>query len=150
MFFFKLGNLFHPSRNIRRLLRDKSGVTLLETLVALAILSLVVVAFLSGLSTTSRATIISDEQATAESLAKSEIEHIKSQTYINFSVPGHGEYQSVTAPASYSIAATVSPINATTGQPLPAGQDNGIQKITVTINRNGSPVLTIEDYKVNR
>ena len=139
----------------KKLPGNESGVTLLETLVALAILGLVAVALLSGLTTAARATIIADEQATAESLARSEIEYVKSQDYIDYTDPGHLEYESVTPPDSYSIELTPTPIDPDTG--LAYGQtggifeqDDGIQKITVTVKRNNNPVLTVEDYKVDR
>jgi len=38
-------------------------------------------------------TLIADEQATAESLARSEIEYVKSQDYINYAESDHGEYE---------------------------------------------------------
>ena len=41
----------------------ESGTALLETLVALALLGFIAVAFLSGLNTTSKASIIADERA---------------------------------------------------------------------------------------
>ncbi len=70
-------------RVTKKLGGGESGVTLIETLVALAVLGLIAVVFLSGLATAARATLIADEQATAESLARSEIEYVKSQDYIN-------------------------------------------------------------------
>jgi len=148
--------LFNPRNNVRRLfgvakkLRgNESGVTLLETLVALAILGLVAVVFLSALTTAARATIIADEQATAESLVRSQMEYVKSQDYINYADPDHGEYGLVMAPAGsgYSVEVTVELLD-----PENDGldDDDGIQKITVTVNRNERLVLTVEDYKVDR
>ena len=149
--------MFNPRNNARRLfgvakkLRgNESGVTLLETLVALAILGLVAVAFLSALTTAARATIIADEQATAESLVRSQIEYVKSQDYIDYDDPGHLEYElleSEKIPTSYSVEVTVELLD-----PENDGldDDDGIQKITVTVNRNERLVLTIEDYKVDR
>ncbi len=143
-----------PFRKVTKKLRgNESGVSMLETLVALAILGLVAVVFLGGLTGVARATLISDEQATAESLARSEIELVKSQDYINYAVLDHEEYVGLElekVPASYSVEITAVPIDPDTGQPLPSGQDNDIQKIIVTVNRNDEPVLTVEDYKVNR
>ena len=66
-----------------RLLRRQQGIGLIETVVALALLGLIGVAFLNGLTTTSRAVMISQEKVAAESLAKSQVEHIKSQAYIS-------------------------------------------------------------------
>jgi len=129
---------------------NEAGVSLIETLIALAILGLISAAFLSGLFTTSKATFIADERATAESLARSELEYVKSQDYIDYAEPGHGSYELTTTPASYSADITAIPIDPSTGQPLPEDQDQGIQKITVTIEHNDKSVLTVEDYKVDR
>ena len=137
-------------RATKKLGGGESGVTLIETLVALAVLGLIAVVFLSGLATAARATLIADEQATAESLARSEIEYVKSQDYINYAEPDPGEYELITSPASYSLEITAEPINPDTGQPLSAGEDDGIQRITVTVNRGSKLLLTVEGYKVDR
>ena len=60
------------------MMADEKGTTLIETLVALAVLGLVAVAFLSGTATMSRATMINDRQETAQSLAQSQMEYVKS------------------------------------------------------------------------
>ena len=125
---------------IRKLKGNESGVALLETLVALAVLGLVAVAFLGGLSTAARGTLIADERATAESLAQSQMEYVKSQTYIDDPAPG--AYGEVSTPASYDFLGS-------TAEPLHE-PDDGIQKIKVTVNHNGNTVLTVEDYKVDR
>ena len=56
----------------------QSGLALIETLAGFAILSLVVLALLSGLMTSSKATMTAKDQAIAESLARSQLEYIKS------------------------------------------------------------------------
>ena len=126
------------------------GLTLIEVLIALAILSIIAVTFLSGLATASEASFIADERSTAQSLAQSQIEYVKSQSYINYADPEPGDYGLVAAPANYSIEIMAVPIDPNTGQPLPSGQDNGVQKITVTIRHQGQEVVTLEGYKVNR
>lgn len=134
----------------REVIADDRGVTFVETVVSIAILGLVAVAFLSGLATADRATAISERRVTAESLARSQVEHVKSQAYIDHSVPGHGEYQAVATPAGYGVGVATVPIDPSSGQPLPLGQDVGIQKVTVTVQHGGNTVLSIDDYKVAR
>jgi len=129
---------------------NERGLTLIETLMALAILGIIAVAFLSGLATTSKATFIVDERATAENLARSQMEYAKSQSYINYANPDHGNYGLIATPTGYSVHITVVPIDPDSGQPLPSGQDKGIQKITVTVKHGSKSVLTVEDYKVDR
>ncbi len=143
-------------RATKKLRGDETGVTLLETLVALALLSIIAVVFLGGLTTIATATLINNEQATAESLARSQMEYVKSQDYIYYADPDHGEYDGLaTPPVSYGIDFTAVPFNPDTGQPYEQTggifvEDAGIQKITVTVNHNGKLVLTVEDYKVER
>ena len=126
------------------------GASLIETLVALAILGIIAIAFLSGLATASEATAITDERGTAESLARSQMEYIKSQDYINYANPEHEDYALITTPDSYGMEITAVPIDSDTGQPLPSGEDEGLQKITVTIMHQLESVLTVEGYKADR
>ena len=60
----------------------ESGVTLIETVVALAILGIIAVAFLNGLTNASKAAFTADEQSTAESLAQSQKEWARTVTYV--------------------------------------------------------------------
>jgi len=54
-------------------MKSETGASLIETLVALALLGIVAVAFLSGLATATKATAITNQRATAESLVRCEI-----------------------------------------------------------------------------
>jgi len=130
---------------------NEAGVTLIETIIALAILGIVAAAFLGGLATASKAILITDERATAESLARSQIEYVKSQDYINYAEPDHGDYELITTPDGYSVELTAVPIDPYTGEPLASpDEDIGAQKITVAIKHDDKSVLTIDDYKVDR
>ncbi|UCD53824.1 MAG: type II secretion system protein [Dehalococcoidia bacterium] len=131
---------------------NEAGFSLVETLVALAILGSIAVVFLSGLATAAKATFIADERATAESITRSQIEYVQSQDYIDYSVLDHEEYEELALDVDsvYSIELTAAPIDPDTGQPLPSDQDDGMQKITVTVQRGEKSVLTVEDYKVDR
>lgn len=69
-------------RNLFRLFTgNSSGIGLIEVLIALAILGVVAVAFLSGLSTSLKAVFISDERSTAVALAQGQMEYVKSEDY---------------------------------------------------------------------
>ena len=65
-------------------MKDDKGFAFIETIVAIALLGVVAVIFLGGIGTATSATVVADEQATAESLARSEIEYIKSCAYQYF------------------------------------------------------------------
>jgi prepilin-type N-terminal cleavage/methylation domain-containing protein len=58
-------------------MKGNKGFAFIETVVALALLGIVAVFFLSSISTATKATIVNDEQATAECLVRSEVEYIK-------------------------------------------------------------------------
>lgn len=122
--------------------RRESGTTLLETIVALAILGTIVVIFLGGLIGTTKAASLADEQTTAESLAQSQMEWVQNTTYI----PAPTQYPPPPIPDSKDYLNYSANITATTLN----GSDNGIQKVTVTIQRSGKSVVQLEDYKVNR
>ncbi|MBI2329068.1 MAG: type II secretion system protein [Chloroflexi bacterium] len=120
----------------------ESGVTFLETVVALAVLGTIAVIFLGGLVTTSKAAFTADERATAESLGQSQMEWTQSADYIYgatqyppAAIPGDKDY------INYSANITTQPLH----EP-----DDGIQKITVIVKRSGEQVLTLEGYKTDR
>ncbi len=130
---FKISGIFTSS---------ESGVTLIETVVALAILGTIAVTFLSGLATTSRAAFIADEQATAESLAESQMECAKN---VNYSYEAT-EYSPAPIPSdkdylNYTAAITAEPLY---------NPDDGIQRITITVKRSNKEVIKLEGYKVDR
>ena len=137
-------------RVTKRFRGNEAGVALIETMVALVLLSLITFVFVGGMGTASKATIIADEQATAESLAQSQMEYIQNQDYINYADTFHEEYELIATPESYSVGVNVVPINVQTGEPLPSGQDNGIQRIIVIVERNDESIFTIEAYKGHR
>ena len=62
-------------------MKSERGASLIETLVALALLGIIGVVFLSALATTSNARFISDERASAIILAESQMENVKKQYY---------------------------------------------------------------------
>jgi type II secretory pathway pseudopilin PulG len=120
----------------------ESGVGLLETLVALALLGIIAASFLGGLATASKAAFTADERATAESLARSQVEYVKGLDYVydamEYSpapIPGGEDY------SNYSVTISAEPLHS---------PDEGIQKITVTIKHHDKEVFTLESYKVKR
>ncbi len=135
---------------------NEAGVGLIETLIAVALMGLIAASFLGGLATASKGTVIADEQATAENLVRSQMEYVKNQAYIDYSVNPHDVYSEITpSPADYSIDFAAEPFDADTG--IAYGQtggiyvqDDGIQRITVTASRGSKSLLTITDYKVDR
>jgi len=131
-------------KKVRRLLawmkkraQDQMGLGLVETLVAVAILGTSVVAFVVALSAGSIAVGQQDEEVVAQGLVQTQLEYVKSCAYD----AGASTYPAEAAPEGYTISVNVSSVPNT---------DDDIQKITVSILRDGENILTVEDYKVNR
>ena len=78
-----------------------------------------------------------EEAAVSQRLALSQLEYSKSQDY----VPDAASYPAITTPADYTLTVAVNPV---------PGGDINLQKITVTVSRDGQDILTVSDYKVNR
>ena len=131
---------------------DEHGITLVETLIALAIMGVVAMVFPTVMAQSSKAVMVSQNSVTAESLAKSEMEYVKSTYYLN----AHWDYQLPSNPPSWdperSLPAGYDGYSVQVNADLVPNHDSddGIQQITVTVRRNGDVVLTLEDYKVKR
>ncbi|MFC1993186.1 type II secretion system protein [Chloroflexota bacterium] len=130
------------ARILRFFAHSESGIILTETVVALAILGIIAVPFLSGLATTSKAAFIADEQATAESLVRTQMEWVKNADYVYSAteyspapMPGGKDY------INYSTTITAEPIH---------DPDDGIQKITITVKHSDNTVIKLEGYKADR
>jgi len=126
---------------VKKLNGNETGVTLIETLMALAILGLVAAVFLSGLATATKATVIADERAIAESLVRSEIEYVKNCAY-QYTASEYPVGPALTIPEGWAVPPPVVELVHET--------DDGIQQVTVTAEHNGETVLSVEVYKVDR
>lgn len=131
--------------SLRLINRGQQGMTLIEVLVALGILAAVGATFMIGLTVSSKASIVSLERVNAESLAKSQMENTKAETY----VPEATTYTVTPIPSDlqaqgYAVSVAAQPLHT---------PDDGIQRITVTVTLQGKipfTLVTLEDYKVNR
>ena len=118
---------------------SQSGMTLIESIIAIAILSVICVVFLEGLVVSSKGTLESDEQATAESVARCQMEWVQGLTYVDNAIqysPKNLEIFNDYVGYSANISA----------EPLHSPED-GIQKVTITVFRNSNRVMSIEGYK---
>ncbi len=111
------------------------GNLLVETLVALTLLGIIGVTFISGVTTATNSRLIADEDVTGRILAESQMENIRKQSYsLSYDpVPIPDEY------AGYSVQIEVDPF-----------RNGSIQKITVTITHRNKEVAWLESYKVHR
>jgi prepilin-type N-terminal cleavage/methylation domain-containing protein len=119
------------------------GFGMIEVVIAIALIGVIAVAILSALSTASIALIIADERATAESLARSQLEYVKNQEYDP--APDGGEVIYLEIPdipdgyAIWSVNRDGEIVGDVIGVPWasdvskPANVDEGIQKIALVI-----------------
>lgn len=126
--------------------KGEEGLTLLEVLVALGILAAVAVVFLLGMTTSSKAIMVSQEMVSAESLAKSQLEIVKSWEYDDVNDPPNYTAAKMTGiPTGYDITITAERMD-------PNGDgtdtDDGMQRITIIITRDGGQILDLVGYKV--
>jgi prepilin-type N-terminal cleavage/methylation domain-containing protein len=113
---------------------SRRGFSLVEVLVGTAILGIFVVGLLSAFSTSSKALIVNDVRQTAKNVAESQMEYVKKAPYaFSYSPP-------VPADPGYSATVSVSTL---------PGKGANIQKITITVSRDGVEAYSLEDYKVN-
>lgn len=169
------------SSQARRAFQGSSrGFTLIEVLLAIALLGVIAIAFMSALSTASTVLIVADERTTAESLARRQMEYVKSQGYRPESVVTDPIYQKIGGiPEGYSIwsvnrdgeiVADIVGIPWDSESNKPVDTDIGLQKIALVLihkdreNRdkviytfiNDNPYwapgveITLEGYKVDR
>jgi prepilin-type N-terminal cleavage/methylation domain-containing protein len=154
--------------------REK-GFSLLEVIIAIALMGIIAVAFLGALGTASKAIFIADERATAESLARSQMEYVKEQDYrASEYIPGpppqwiDKSYLKIDVPDGYTILGfdrNNDEVEDIIGVPwdsqadTPANADAGLQKIRLVIKHHGKVIftfirddikITLEDYKVDR
>lgn len=147
-----------------RPMKNEKGLTLIEVIVTLGLLGIIAVAFLGALATASHALIIADKHATAESLARTEMEYVKKQEYSV--APWSYDSPSGTPPANppdwwddenphtlpdgydnYSVNVNVTRLD-------PAGDDygsdDGLQLITITVKHlEDDEVIILEGYKTS-
>jgi type II secretory pathway pseudopilin PulG len=114
-------------------MKSQKGISLVETVVALALMSIISVSFLSGLATTSSSRALAEERVSAKILAEAQMEHIKKQEYTdNYTLLTLDGYD------GYSTNLTVEDFY------------YNLQKITVTIYHHEDEVFSLESFKVKR
>ena len=143
------------------MIKNERGFSIVEVLVALALLGIIAVAFLGAMATASKAIFIADERATAESLARSQMEYVKNQSYSTINVDWYytvtDSGRSSSDPPDWWDANNpplLSGNYAGYSVEVSADEDDdnvGIQKITVTVGHLSKPeVIILEGYKVDR
>ena len=143
-------------RQVRRgrcgVLRRQKGFLLIEILVGLVFVGVITVAFLSGLATTLKGVSASQERVAVDSLAKSQIEYIKTQDYVAVTDYDPDDpanrYELIDIPADLAAAGYSVEMNPPeTILSEPGGYE--LQNITVAVKRDGKGKLAVSIYRVS-
>jgi hypothetical protein len=145
---------------ILKLKKREEGISLVEVLIALALLGMIAAGFLMAIFTSMKASFIADERTTAESIARSQIEFVKEQDYIEATgIGGEVIYLEIIGiPDGYtvwSINRAEETVEDIVGIPwdsqnnIARGDDVGLQRIKLLIRHYGKDILTLEGYKVD-
>ncbi len=119
---------------------SEKGISTLEVLLAIVILGVVAIAFLGSIGTATQATVITRDQALADSLVRSEAEYVKGCGY-QYGISEYPVDPTLTLPPEWAVSTSVVPVH---------GSDDGIQEVTVSAQCNDKTVLSIVIYKVAR
>jgi prepilin-type N-terminal cleavage/methylation domain-containing protein len=116
-------------------MNGEKGVTLIEVAISVAVLGIVALSIVSYFKWSLGVFGYADRKATAESLARTQIEQIKNDPWSDT-----GNYSLVSYPAGYAVTYVFSSLSTT------------MQKITVTAARSDAPAeaVVLEGYKANR
>jgi type II secretory pathway pseudopilin PulG len=129
-----------------RLGADERGLSLVEQLIALALLGILVITLLYALSGATVAVGVVDEQVTSLNLATSALESVRVMTYVTVTgiTPSVVYTPSLVTPAGYgvSVASSVFLSGSTV--------ITGLQWLTATVTHNGRVAVQISDLKANR
>jgi len=138
-----------------RFLRGQRGFTLIETVLAVAILVAIGVGLLTALDTNAKATRTLDEKVVATNLATAYFEAIKAAPY-DITEPYYDDVVAgITVPPQYIVNVDIdfsSDSNPNDGIDwVDTYTDETIQKLTITVSREGgNHVLSICTFKTKR
>ena len=110
------------------------GSILLEAAVAVLVFGTVGTAVLVGISTAHSSGERNENQATAENIARNQMENVFNQTYL----PPPASYPSITVPSNYTVTAEASEY---------FQGDSGLAKLKVTVSLDGANILTLESLR---
>ena len=118
-------------------MKSEKGFSFIEVIIALAILGIIAVGFLSGLATSAKGLLTADERETANNIAAAQMEYVKDQPY---AVSYLKSLEILNEYPNYDVGIVTTSL-----------EEGNIQKIEVTVNhQNKQGVIILEDYKVNR
>lgn len=132
----------------QRLRADEKGFSLVEEVVAIGLVSLGMLLLVAMVTTGTLGVTVLGDRVTAESLARSQLEVIKNAAYEPD--PTANPYPTVSTSAPYSLDVDIEYWVATSESFTTTVTNDGLQRITATVARDGDDVLSLQEYKVDR
>jgi len=142
--------------------KGERGISIVEVLIALGVLGIIAATFLTALAVSGNSVIMTDEDATAESIARSQMEYIREQQYVDAPVGEVRIYAELDISAEHpnysiwSVNRDEEVVEEVVGIPWDS-EDNvarmsdiGLQRIKLVIKHDDKEALVIETYKVKR
>lgn len=127
---------------------DETGQSLVEELVAIAIVSLGLVIVMAALSTGSMGVSTTNDRVTAENLARAQLELIKDAAYSPD--PTVTPYPTVSPVQGYAAPVGIEYWIAPSGPFTSTVRDDGLQKLIISVSGGKGALLQLEGYKVKR
>lgn len=140
--------LHPPTGRLRSLAASEAGFSLVEELVALAVIGVGVMLLIAMISTGAIGVTRQTDHMVAEALARSQLERVKGAAYSPD--PTAVPYPTEPASAPYSVSLQVEFWDNGLGDFSSTMTSSGSQRVTATVSRDGQPVLSLEDVKVDR
>ncbi|MDZ7843610.1 MAG: prepilin-type N-terminal cleavage/methylation domain-containing protein [Anaerolineales bacterium] len=136
------------SRKPSSLFNREGGFTLVEELVAVAVIGLGLVILVSMITTGVIGVRTVNNLVIAETLARSQSELIKNAPYQ--ADPDSSPYPSVSPMPNYTVLVEILYWNENSGSFTQTQRNDGLQKINVTVSSAGEDLAQISSYKVDR
>ena len=130
--------------HLRRGSLDQKGIVIVETLVALAILGVISVGFLSAIATSYTAVRLSDQRTTAESVARTVIERVRMSPYDPLATGVIGGLDGDLPSGSWAVEVRYTNSTEWVGTP-----PSPVQLVTVVVKHQGRTIVTSETYKAD-
>ena len=143
-------NLIHRSvkamaDRFRSAISDSLGITLMETVIALAMFSSAGTAVLLGVGAAHTSSDRVKASAMAENLARNQMEYVLSQTYVappgNYSSVADDVTLNLNIPTGFAVTAAAQTYVADDGY------SGSIEKVVVTVTRDGQSILVLESLR---
>ncbi len=131
---------------IRSAIANSTGVTLLETVIALAMFSSAGTAVLMGVSAAHTSSDRVEAHAIAENLARNQMEYVLSLEYVdppgNYASVADDVILNLTIPSGYSVSAVAETYLADDGF------TGSIENVVITVSRDAQSILILESLRV--